>query len=65
MTFFGDAYGNVFLGHESWRVPHQDPCTSKFGEMNKFITKFNGIYNNLLTQRKNGKCDEQILETAL
>lgn len=33
----------------------KDQCISKFREMKKMVTKFNDIYNNLITQRKMGK----------
>lgn len=43
----------------------KDPLTTEFRKINKYVTKFNNIYNNLLTQRKHGEDDEQTLEMTL
>lgn len=51
------------MGRELYRTKHQ--CNSKFRKMNKYLTKFNEIYNNLLIQWKNGKSDQQISKPTL
>ncbi|XP_023745124.1 glutathione S-transferase T3-like [Lactuca sativa] len=72
--------GNVQLGDHFWfrilerfreelekcddyRTKHQ--MNSKFREIAKGVSKINGLYNNLKTQRKSSQGDEQILQEAL
>ncbi|KAL7604649.1 hypothetical protein Lser_V15G20311 [Lactuca serriola] len=48
---------------DDYRTKHQ--LNSKFREIAKGVSKINGLYNNLRTQRKSGQGDEEILQEAL
>ncbi|XP_023768870.1 glutathione S-transferase T3-like [Lactuca sativa] len=48
---------------DDYRTKHQ--LNSKFQEIAKTVSKINGLYNNLKTQRKSDQGDEQILQEAL
>ncbi|XP_023756360.1 glutathione S-transferase T3-like [Lactuca sativa] len=48
---------------DDYRTKHQ--LNSKFREIAAGVSKVNGLYNNLKTQRKSGQGDEQILQEAL
>ena len=48
---------------DDYRTKHQ--LNSKFREIAKGVSKINGLYNNLKTQRKSGQGDEEILQEAL
>ena len=48
---------------DDYRTKHQ--LNSKFREIARGVSKINGLYNNLKTQRKSGQGDEEILQEAL
>ncbi|XP_052619840.1 uncharacterized protein LOC111908712 [Lactuca sativa] len=48
---------------DDYRTKHQ--LNSKFREIAKGVSKINGLYNNLKTQRKSGQGDKEILQEAL
>lgn len=51
------------MGHGDYRT--KDQCACKFRKMNKIVTKFNGIFKNLLSQRKINESDNTISSQRL